>query len=173
MVGLGARSGYEIKQTVEVSIRFFWTISPAQVYPSLVKLERAGLLTGHDEPHGNRRRRVYERTEAGSEALREWLRRTDPMPFELRDIAMVKLFFADALMPSDARELVASVKARSEERVATLETIRPEGDAAAHEGNIHPLLTLELGIAVHRAMVDVCERFERSATRSRRASSAV
>lgn len=164
MVGLGARSGYEIKQTVELSIRFFWTISPAQVYPSLVKLERAGLLTGRDEPQGNRRRRVYERTEAGSEALREWLRRSDAMPFELRDIAMVKLFFADALMPSDAWQLIASVKARSEERVVTLEAIRPEGDAAAQKGNIHPLLTLELGIAVHQAMVDVCERFERAGT---------
>lgn len=74
------------------------------------------------------------------------------------------LFFADALMPSDAWQLVASVKARSDERVATLEAIRPEGDAAALEGNIHPLLTLELGIAVHRAMVDVCERFERAGT---------
>src|SRR5215472_13289066 len=118
MVGLGARSGYEIKRTVELSIRFFWTISPAQVYPSLAKLERAGLLTGRDEPHGNRRRRVYGRTEAGSRALHEWLRRAESMPFELRDIAMVKLFFADALEPADADRLLAKVKARSEERVA-------------------------------------------------------
>jgi PadR family transcriptional regulator, regulatory protein AphA len=170
MVGLGARSGYEIKQTVELSIRFFWTISPAQVYPSLAKLEHAELLTGRDEPQGNRPRRVYERTEAGSEALREWLRRAEAMPFELRDIAMVKLFFADALEPADAHELLAEVKARSEERVATLEAIRPAGDAAAREGNVHPLLTLELGIAVHRAMVDVCKRFERARTRSRPAA---
>ena len=167
MVGLGARSGYEIKQAVELSIRFFWTISSAQVYPSLAKLERAGLLTGRDEPQGNRPRRVYERTEAGSEALREWLRRTKPMPFELRDIAMVRLFFADALEPADARELLAKVKARSEERVARLEAIRPAGDAAAVEGNVHPLLTLELGIAFHQAMADVCKRFERASTRSR------
>lgn len=34
MVWLGARSGYEIKQTVERSIRFFWTISQAQIYPT-------------------------------------------------------------------------------------------------------------------------------------------
>jgi DNA-binding PadR family transcriptional regulator len=166
MVGLGSRSGYEIKQAVELSIRFFWTISPAQVYPSLAKLERAGLLTGRDEPQGNRPRRVYERTGAGSEALHEWLQRAEPMPFELRDIAMVKLFFADTLEPADARQLLAKVKARSEERVATLEAIRPAGDAAAKEGNVHPLLTLELGIAFHRAMADVCKRFER-ATRSR------
>src|ERR1700747_2516078 len=107
MTGLGARSGYEIKQTVELSIRFFWTISPAQVYPSLAKLEREGLLTGRDEPQGNRPRRVYERTRAGSRALREWMRRSEPIPFELRDLAMVKLFFADALQPGDAAQLLA------------------------------------------------------------------
>src|SRR5262249_14041554 len=128
MVGLGSRSGYEIKQTVELSIRFFWAISPAQVYPSLAKLERAGLLTGSDEPQGKRRRRVYRRTQAGTEALREWLRRAEPMPFELRDIAMVKLFFADALEQAAADQLLAKVKARSQERVATLLAIRPAGE---------------------------------------------
>jgi PadR family transcriptional regulator, regulatory protein AphA len=162
MVGLGARSGYEIKRTVELSIRYFWTISPAQVYPSLARLERDGLLTGRDEPQGNRRRRTYEHTAAGSQALRAWLRRAEPMPFELRDIAMVKLFFADALTPADARELLAQAKARSEDRAATLESIRPEANAEAHEGNPHPLLTLELGIAVHKAMVDVLDRFART-----------
>jgi DNA-binding PadR family transcriptional regulator len=170
MVGLGAGSGYEIKQTVELSIRLFWTISPAQVYPSLARLEHAGLLTGRDEPHGNRRRRIYERTEAGSEALREWLRSGEPMPFELRDIAMVKLFFADALAPADAEALLGKAKARSEERVATLESIRPTADASARDGNVHPLLTLELGIAVHRAMIDALHRFARAGTSSRPAA---
>src|SRR6516164_3688759 len=159
MVGLGARSGYEIKRTVELSIRYFWTISPAQVYPSLAKLERDGLLTGRDEPQGNRRRRTYEHTAAGSEALRTWLRNQEPMPFELRDIAMVKMFFADALTPADAQELLTKAKARSEELAATLEAIRPEADVEAQEGNLHPLLTLELGIAVHKAMIDVLDRF--------------
>src|SRR2546421_12483552 len=93
MVGLGARSGYEIKQTVELSIRFFWTISPAQVYPSLAKLEHAELLTGRDEPQGNRPRRVYERTEAGSEALPGGLRRAGVMPLGVRGTAVVEAVF--------------------------------------------------------------------------------
>jgi PadR family transcriptional regulator, regulatory protein AphA len=165
MVGLGARSGYEITQTVALSIRFFWTISPAQVYPSLTKLEQAGLLRGRDEPQGNRPRRVYELTEAGSEGFHEWLRRLEPVPFELRDIAMVELFFADALEPADARQLLEKVKARSQERVTTLQAIRSAADAASQDGYAHPLLTLELGIAFHQAMLDVCKRFELASTR--------
>jgi len=170
MTGLGARSGYEIKRQVELSIRFFWTISPAQVYPSLAKLERAGLLTGRDEPQGNRSRRVYERTHEGGRALRDWLTRSEAMPFELRDIAMVKLFFADALDPADARQLLAQVRSRSEERAATLQAIRPDAEEAARAGNIHPLLTLEMGIAYHEAVVDVCRRFERESRRQRSAT---
>jgi DNA-binding PadR family transcriptional regulator len=160
MVGLGSRSGYEIKRTVERSIRFFWTISPAQVYPSLAKLERAGLLTGRDEPQGNRPRRVFERTDAGSDALHDWLTSSGAMPFELRDIAMVKLFFADALAPAEAGQLLAQVRSRSEQHAATLEAIRPDAEATAGAGNIHPLLTLEMGIAYHEAVVGLCRRFE-------------
>jgi hypothetical protein len=81
---------------------------------------------------------------------------------ELRDIAMVKLFFADALDSADARRLLAQIKSRSEERVATLDAIRRGAEDAARAGKTHPLLTLELGIAFHEAMLDVCRRFERS-----------
>jgi PadR family transcriptional regulator, regulatory protein AphA len=167
MTGLGARSGYEIKRTVERSIRFFWTISPAQVYPSLAKLERAGLLTGRDEPQGNRPRRVYAPTDEGTRTLCEWLARPEAMPFELRDIAMVKLFFADALDPTDAHQLLTQVRSRSEERAATLQAIRPDAEEAARAGNNHPLLTLEMGIAYHEAVVSVCRRFERASSSER------
>jgi PadR family transcriptional regulator, regulatory protein AphA len=160
MVGLGRRSGYAIKQAVELSIRFFWTISPAQIYPSLTRLERAGLLSGRDEPQGRRRRRLYELTPDGQATVARWLRGSEPIPFELRDIGMVKLFFADALTPSEAAELLATVRQRSEERLAELRAIQPEAEAAQREGTVYPPLTLELGIAYHQAIVDVCQRFE-------------
>jgi len=161
MVRLGARSGYEIKQTVGQSIRFFWTISPVQIYPSLVQLEQAGLIAGRAEPQGKRRRRTYEITSAGETALQQWLRRAEPMPFELRDIGLVKLFFADALDPTEGQELLSAVMQRSEDRIATLRAIEPTAAAAEEDGNIYPLLTLRMGLAYHQAMVDVCQDFAR------------
>ncbi len=160
MVGLGARSGYEIKQAVELSIRFFWTISHAQIYPSLEQLEGAGLIEGRAEPRGKRPRRVYDITEEGSIALAEWLRREEPMPFELRDIGMVKLFFADALEREETLALLAAVRGRSEKRVATLREIEPAAQLVEDQGNTHPLLTLRMGIAFHQAMINVCREFE-------------
>jgi DNA-binding PadR family transcriptional regulator len=160
MLRLGARSGYEIKQAVELSIRFFWTISQAQIYPSLERLEQYGLVRGRSEPRGRRPRRLYEITESGVAALEEWLASEQPMPFELRDIGLVKLFFADALGPDDALALLAAVRRRSSERVATLREIEPAAQLAEREGNAYPLLTLRMGIAFHQAMIDVSDEFK-------------
>jgi DNA-binding PadR family transcriptional regulator len=157
MVGLGARSGYEIKQRVEQSIRFFWTISPVQIYPSLRRLEEAGLITGRPDPQGKRRRRSYEITEAGRAALRVWLLRPDPMPFELRDTGLLRLFFADSLDQAQAGALLAAIRERSEQRIATLRAIEPIAEKARAQGNLYPLLTLRIGLAYHQAMVDTCQ----------------
>jgi DNA-binding PadR family transcriptional regulator len=168
MVRLGARSGYEIKQAVELSLRFFWTISPAQIYPGLERLERAGLIKGKSESLGRRRRRTFTMTKAGEAVLRKWLRQSGPIPFELRDIGLVKLFFADALDQDDALGLLAAVRRRSEERVAMLRSIEPAAHSSEQEGNIYPMLTLRMGIVFHQAMLAVCSDFEQRVVTVRR-----
>jgi DNA-binding PadR family transcriptional regulator len=168
MIRLGARSGYEIKQAVELSIRFFWTISQAQIYPSLERLERAGLVRGRSEPQGNRPRRVFEITPAGEATLRNWVNREESIPFELRDVGMLKLFFADVEDRDDGLALLAAIKRRSEERVSTLRTIEPAAQLAEQDGNAYPLLTLQMGIAFHQAMIDTTAKFERKLNAPRR-----
>jgi DNA-binding PadR family transcriptional regulator len=161
MVRLGAQSGYAIKKTVRDSIRFFWTISEAQIYPSLGRLERAALVRGRSAPQGRRRRRIFDITPQGEAALRSWLTGAEAMPFELRDIGLVKLFFADALDRPDALELLRAIIERSRERVAALNQIDPEAGRYRAAGIRHPALTLSLGIAFHKAIIDVCVKFER------------
>jgi DNA-binding PadR family transcriptional regulator len=160
MVRLGARSGYEIKQTVELSLRFFWTISPAQIYPSLERLEKAGLIRGASAPVGGRQRRTFEITESGEKALRAWLRAPEAMPFELRDLGMVKLFFADALGADGALALLGQIRGRSQRQIATLHAIEPAALASERKGAAFPMLTLHMGIAFHQAILDVCGEFE-------------
>lgn len=160
MVGLGAQSGYEIKQTVEQSIRFFWTISQAQIYPSLARLERAGLVIGESDPQGNRPRRVYRLTASGRAELVRWLTDGQPMPFELRDHGMLKLFFADVLGRDQAHEVLRAVRERSAERLRTLRAIEPLAREAEAAGSYYPVLTLLMGLAYHQAMIDVCDDFE-------------
>ncbi len=73
MLRLGAESGYAIKKAADISARFFWTTSLAQIYPDLAHLEREGLVTRRDEPRGARPRSFYQVTEKGEEALLRWL----------------------------------------------------------------------------------------------------
>jgi DNA-binding PadR family transcriptional regulator len=168
MVRMGARSGYEIKQMVELSIRFFWTISHVQIYPALRLLEDQGLIKGRDEPRGKLRRRIYDITPAGERALGDWVAEPAPIPFELRDVGMVKLFFADVTSDIEAGALLAAVRARSEERVRALQAIEPIAEVADAEGTRYPGLTLQLGIAFHQAMVEVCDEFEERPAQPRR-----
>ena len=54
MLAARPRSGYEVKQLVDKSARFFWAASYGQIYPELKKLEEAGLIAGTDASQGSR-----------------------------------------------------------------------------------------------------------------------
>src|SRR5437764_14542839 len=72
MIRLGRATGYEIKQLVDVSTRFFWAASYGQIYPELKRLEERGLVESEPQPTGGRARTEYRRTVAGERALDEW-----------------------------------------------------------------------------------------------------
>src|SRR2546427_2677519 len=101
LLSLGPRSGYDIKTVVDRSTRFFWAASYGQIYPELRRLEEAGLIEGEDDPTGGRQRRAYTLTPAGDAALDEWLRSDEEPTYELRDEALLKLFFSGELTKED------------------------------------------------------------------------
>jgi DNA-binding PadR family transcriptional regulator len=96
LLSLEPQSGYEIKQVVDRSTRYFWAASYGQIYPELRRLESAGLIEGEDTPTGARPRRLYRLTDAGRTELESWLMGRD-VTVELRDESLLRLFFADAL----------------------------------------------------------------------------
>src|SRR5256714_13119494 len=91
MLRLGKRTGYEIKQLVDVSTRFFWAASYGQIYPELRRLEDAGLIASEADASSNRGRREYTLTPEGERALDEWLVSTDDPIYEGRDAGGPKL----------------------------------------------------------------------------------
>src|SRR5919112_3873013 len=111
MLRLGVQTGYDIKQIVDNSTRFFWAASYGQIYPELKRLSEAGLVVGRDVPTGGRKRTVYEITPDGEEELRAWLRQ-EPETFEMRDEGLLKLFFADALPREEALAILRSMRER-------------------------------------------------------------
>ena len=98
LIGLGPRSGYDVKRIVDRSIRHFWAASYGQIYPELTRLEAAGWIAGEEAARGGRSRRVFTITPEGTEALQGWLVGFETR-IELRDESLLRLFFADAGPP--------------------------------------------------------------------------
>jgi DNA-binding PadR family transcriptional regulator len=160
MIALGNRTGYDIKRVVDKSTRHFWAASYGQIYPELGRLEQAGLLRGRPEPSGARARTVYELTERGESALREWLSSDEEPTYELRDEGMLKLFFSDSL----PERRIANVRAMRERQERKLGELR-ELEVRAGEMHTGPRMTLEMGVSYAQWMVDWCAETERRLVR--------
>jgi DNA-binding PadR family transcriptional regulator len=144
MIRLGKRTGYEIKQLVDVSARFFWTTSYGQIYPELKRLEEAGLIAGEAAPTGGRSRTVYSLTAAGEEALDAWLSDPRELVWELRDEGLLKVFFSEGRDPDAVLTHLRAARARSEGVAAQLRDLAPDD---LDEPGPGPMMALEFGIA--------------------------
>jgi PadR family transcriptional regulator AphA len=147
VLGLLERAGpstpYDLKQAVAASVGNFWSIPHSQLYAEPERLARAGYVTEEREARG-RRRKTYELTSAGLAALAAW--RDEPtgdLP-ELRDPALLKLFFG-----ADPAALAARQLAAHEAQLARYEEIRGTDDPPL----TGPGATLEAGIAHEREWV--------------------
>ena len=154
MLGLGPKSGYEIKRFVDHSTRFFWAASYGQIYPELKKLADAGLIEGTPDPQGGRQKTVHRLTPAGKAALGEWLA-APPEIQETRDESLLKVFFSDFGGP---QATVAALSAKRDHHLELAERLR----AIATDAEKHPasstFLSLRFGIALQEFAVDFCER---------------
>ncbi len=146
MLQAGVETGYEIKRSVDLTTRFFWAASFAQVYPELARLEKDGYIQGSDQPRGARPRKVYRLTERGERALREWLRSSRMPDFEFRDEGLLRLFFASPLPEEEALALVGRLRLQAEEvDHAFREDILPLAELAPAEGLRAPLVAARFG----------------------------
>ncbi|HET9121529.1 MAG TPA: PadR family transcriptional regulator, partial [Solirubrobacterales bacterium] len=151
MVAARPRSGYEIKQLIDRSARFFWAASYGQIYPELKKLEDAGLIAGTDAAQGGRRRTVFKLTGEGRRAARAWIE-SEAQTLELRDEGLLKLFFAGSIEPKRAaeiaRERAAIAREKADELRAIWDVVDQEGhpDGPDSEPDIGSLTVLRYGI---------------------------
>ena len=156
MLGWRPMSGYEVKSIVDRSTRFFWAASYGQIYPELRHLVAAGLIEGKASPQGGRKRNVYMLTQAGRKQLRAWLG-TNPEVYELRDEALLKLFFANATGGASAASTLDAKRRTHEEVVQRLKEIeatgKPEGFA---------YMVLRYGIEFNEWNAAWCERTKRA-----------
>ena len=146
MLKLGLGTGYEIKQVIDISTRFFWTASYGQIYPELKRLRKAGLVRAEQAPRGKVKRTVYSLTPKGEQALHDWLTDNQEVLFEIRDESLLRLFFSDQL---SREEVIANLRMQEQifelvlQRFRELEVGAKEGVA---EGRLYPYVALRYGV---------------------------
>jgi DNA-binding PadR family transcriptional regulator len=159
VLGLVARHGactsYEMKRSVSISIGYFWTFPHSQLYAEPARLAELGLLTEEREP-GGRKRRTYRLTDAGREALRAWLGEPTDEPTEIRDLAVLKLFFGSQAEPEQLRALAERAASAHRKRLAEYEAIAAITDIEKHERT-----TLEMGLRFERNAITYWEEVAR------------
>ena len=140
----GESTPYALKQLAAGSVGFFWTLQHAQLYTEPERLTAAGYLNETREETG-RRRKLYSITEKGRRALEEWRTETTTDLAELREPALIKLFFG-----ADPAALAAVQIPANRARLADYEAIR---EAMPDDVPPGPRQTLEMGIRFERAAI--------------------
>ena len=88
-------TGYELKSRMDNSTQHFWHAQHSQIYTTLHKLSEQGLVRADAPDAGDPlNRRLYHLTDAGREALREWLARPQTERDTVKHELLVRLFFS-------------------------------------------------------------------------------
>jgi DNA-binding PadR family transcriptional regulator len=82
--------GYQVRQRFEDLLGGTWEVNIGQVYQTLQRLERDGLVEATGD-RGDRGKQAYRLTDVGDTAYRDWLGDPEQQPLLLRDEVYVKL----------------------------------------------------------------------------------
>jgi PadR family transcriptional regulator AphA len=154
---LGRSTPYDLKRFVQVGVANFWPFPHTQLYAEPKRLAEAGLLQETREESG-RRRRHYTITETGRQRLAEWLSEPVTTHTEIRDLGLLKLFFAELGEPEAilalAREQATGQRAQLAHFEAILERYSGRPELALR------VLPAELGARVSRAAAEFWEAID-------------
>lgn len=145
----GEATPYDLKQAVAAGLGNFWSLQHAQLYSEPQRLAAAGYLEERRE-EGGRRRRHYTITAEGRKALRDWLAEPTAQLTELRDLALLKIFFG-----ADPKAIAAAQVPAHKAKLAEYEGLREEGTETAPEG---PVISLQAGVQAERIWVKFWSR---------------
>jgi DNA-binding PadR family transcriptional regulator len=90
-----SRHGYELRDLFQASLGGNWELNSGQIYSSLDRLERDGLVVEEGiERGGGPDKRLWTLTEAGKVELAGWFNSPIPRDYRLRDELYLKLMMA-------------------------------------------------------------------------------
>ena len=176
ILGLLAReplSGYDLMRRMKERVGFFWQARHSQIYPELARLEKEGMVVRRVvEQKNGRDKKVYEITDAGLGALKEWV--TAPVePRVKRDELVLKAYSLWLAEPEKALVLFRDHERRHEEQLLRYKEIESwmEREWKEELGRVDSpkfasYAALQRGMIYERGYVDWCrwaaDRLEKS-----------
>ena len=171
-------SGYDIKKKFDQSLRNFWRAELSQIYPTLQKMEDDGLLQSEvSESAIGPTRRMYKRSAAGREALRNWLQDGPTVGTEKLTYLAQVYFLANLDDDDKVLEFMQELRQYMVDWLHQLEAAEkgwsnddPRYPDELPDEQFYPQLTLDLGLSVVKARIDWCDRsIERIRSRRQKA----
>lgn len=150
----GPGSAYDLKGRAAEALGNFWATAHSQLYRTAEQLARDGYIepTTESTP-GGRNRIVYRLASSGRDRLEQWREQQESHLAELRDPALLKLYFG-----ADPATLAEGQESAHRRQLAAYEQRQATDTGAPPRG---PWLTLEAGIAHERVWVDYWEKLAR------------
>ena len=149
-------SGYDLKKSIDSSIRFFWQENYGHIYPVLKRLEKDGYVTMTvEENPGKPSKKVYAITEKGKDYFREWMDRP-PEPENIRKEILLKIFFSGFYDDSAIETYIENEKKQQHELIETYESIRAHINSSHQSDEYHKkrwIITIESGIEMAQSQI--------------------
>ena len=158
----GPMSGYDLRKDVERSVGYFWSPAKTQIYATLPKLVEAGYATQEKVVQSARPdKTIYELTEPGREALRDWVENAPLDAGHGRNLILLKLYFgADA-----ARDALGRQLAERRDDAKRLLAELGELEAAGAGGSPFEAITRRWGLIYAEALLGWIREAERALAR--------
>jgi PadR family transcriptional regulator, regulatory protein AphA len=156
-------SGYEIKQTVNHDLGFFWFESDGQIYPTLKFLLKNGLiiLDATVNNTSKRDKKIYSISETGKKELKEWLSKHEES-FHVRNEFLLKIFYGYNSDNETNLSRIYNQKFRLKQKLDILESLKKNILAKKETYTlVKPeffwLITIDYGIISIKALIEWCE----------------
>lgn len=119
--------GYQLRTRLETRTGGTWPLNIGQVYTTLSRLERDGLV----EATGRDGQATYRITEAGRAAVGDWFAGPVERPAAARDELAIKLALAVGSPKADVRRVVRVQRTATEQGMQELTRLRADADVNA------------------------------------------
>jgi len=144
MLSFSPKSAYEIARSIERSTSHFWAESDGQLYPNLKRLTENGLIESTiDASSSQSKKKVYSLTQAGEEALIDWLHQT-PTTFNVRNEFLLQLFLGHNISDAENADKIKAYRYELKQQARLYDDIEKRIKARSHKPK-YLLLSLSYG----------------------------